>query len=190
MWHYIQAPTATKHVKCCRLFKVSCYLNHPDVVVQPSIADTTKILARMVRLLMMSHADSLTYASDVKDFYFFRQHPGSSEPFYFSGSFVFCSHGAHHGGSLDVSLSHLSDQVICDRPTSYQGINSVCHVSHLPLRDVFLQLSLKLEVGHKVSTLASAVIFSDLFRKCCGTNLDYTFVKHCGFRVSPIDVHR
>ncbi|XP_073386148.1 dynein-1-alpha heavy chain, flagellar inner arm I1 complex isoform X3 [Physcomitrium patens] len=44
-----KVPTANKHGRCIRLFKVSCYLNHPDVVVQPAILDITKILARMVR---------------------------------------------------------------------------------------------------------------------------------------------
>ena len=51
---YAQAPTATKHVKCLRLFRVNCYLNHPDVVVQPPIPETTKILARMVRFFNIS----------------------------------------------------------------------------------------------------------------------------------------
>ncbi len=45
---FFQSPTAKKHVSQHRLFKLSCYLNLPDVVVQPSIAETTKILARMV----------------------------------------------------------------------------------------------------------------------------------------------
>jgi hypothetical protein len=45
---FFQSPTAKKHVSQHRLFKLNCYLNLPDVVVQPSIAETTKILACMV----------------------------------------------------------------------------------------------------------------------------------------------
>jgi hypothetical protein len=45
---FFQSPTAKKHLSQHRLFKLNCYLNLPDVVVQPSIAETTKILARMV----------------------------------------------------------------------------------------------------------------------------------------------
>jgi dynein heavy chain len=49
-----KSPTAKKHVSQHRLFKLNCYLNLPDVVVQPSIAETTKILACMVRSMVDS----------------------------------------------------------------------------------------------------------------------------------------
>ncbi|OAE19678.1 hypothetical protein AXG93_1847s1410 [Marchantia polymorpha subsp. ruderalis] len=37
-----------------RLFRVVCFLNHPDVVVQPSLTETTKMLANMVRSILDS----------------------------------------------------------------------------------------------------------------------------------------
>ncbi|KAJ7569126.1 hypothetical protein O6H91_01G062100 [Diphasiastrum complanatum] len=50
----LQKGAGMKKFDCIRLLKISCYLNNPDVIVQPSLNEISKLLTRLVRSMVDS----------------------------------------------------------------------------------------------------------------------------------------